>query len=87
MALQIIEILVGLLLGNLLERRVLKQRPKLSLLVGSAICLIGFLVPLLIHALIPVLMFIVFLGVPAFSEGIWLLSEGKRNRKRRKPAA
>ena len=82
MALQIIEILAGLLLGNLLERRVLQQRPKLSLLVGSTICFVGFLAPLLIHALAPACMFVVFLGVPAFSEGIWLLSDDRRNRKR-----
>jgi uncharacterized membrane protein HdeD (DUF308 family) len=87
MALQIIEILAGLLLGNFLYRRVLKQRPKLFLLLGSAIILVGFLAPLLIHTLAPALMFIVFLGVPAFSEGIWLLSESKRNRKQNKPAA
>ena len=87
MALQIIEMLAGLILGNLLGRRVLKQRPKLSLLVGGAICLAGFLAPFAVHALMPALMFIVFLGVPAFSNGVWLLAEGKRNRKPSKPAA
>ena len=84
MALQIIEMLAGFILGNLLERRLLQQRPKLSLLVGSTICLVGFLAPFAVRALMPALMFIVMLGVPAFSNGICLLAEGKRNRK---PAA
>jgi|GEM_PF-2687732 len=87
MALQIIEILAGLFLGNFLERRILKQRPKLSLLVGGAICLVGFLAPVAVHVLMPALMFIVMLGVPAFSNGLWFLTEGKRNRKPSKPAA
>ena len=87
MAIQIIEMLAGFILGTLLERRILKQRPKLSLLVGSVICLFGFLAPFVVHNLKPAMMFIVFLGVPAFSNGIWLLAEGKSNRKPSEPAA
>jgi hypothetical protein len=86
--LEIAATLTGLFFGTLLERYIIGSRIKPSLFTGSLLCLIGFLGEYITRGsgLAHISTFIVFLGVPALSNGILLVAKDKRNRNPGKPA-